>query len=334
MAKRQNVENNRAETIRSRRQQNRKVTTANPIDGHASRKHSQQSVPITRRRTVQVPPVTRKTNKVNVPLRKRGAELQLPALPNIHLGWRIISGALFFLSLAVVVSFTSLNSFKVSAINLEGANRLGPESILSQIELSGTSIIAIKPEEIEAMIVEDFPSLREVHVSIGLPARVSVEVVERQPLILWQESDRTLWIDVEGVMFPVRGETSVPLKVGATSHPPGGQSIQEDEMGEEAETRSILAQPDLPRTTPEFVQGILSLNAYVPQGSQLQYDPQFGLGWQDPRGWLVYFGQDTTNIELKLVEYQTIVDTLQKDNLIPTLISLEFLHAPFYKLEQ
>lgn len=334
MAKRQNVEKNRAETIRANRQQNRKAATINPYDGHAARKQNQQSVPITRRRMAQVPPVTRKTNKVIVPLKKRGAELQLPALPSIHLGWRIISGALFFLSLAVVLSFTSINSFKVNAINLQGAQRLEPGSILSQIELSGTSIITVVPEEIETKIITSFPSLREVQVSIGLPATVTVQVIERQPLVLWEQADRSLWIDVEGVMFPVRGEALVPLKVGATSDPPAGLSLLETEDDAQDETGSILDQPALPNTTPEFVQGILSLNEYVPQGSQLQYDPQFGLGWQDPRGWLVYFGRDTQNIELKLAEYQTIVENLQKDNLIPSLISLEFLHAPFYKLEQ
>jgi cell division protein FtsQ len=334
MAKRQNIDKSRAETIRTNRQQNRKSTTINALDGLASRKQNQHSVPITRRRTAQIPPVTRKTNKVNIPLKKRGAELQLPAFPDFHLGWRIISGALFFLSLAVVFSFTSLNTFKVSAINLQGAHRLEPESILSQIELGGTSIITIKPEEIETRIVTSFPGLREVHVSIGLPATVTVQVVERQPLVLWEQADQSYWIDVEGVMFPVRGETIVPLKVGATSYPPAGLSLQEQDSGDEGETSPIMDQPNLPTTTPEFVQGILSINEYVPQGSQLQYDPQFGLGWQDPRGWLVYFGRDTQNIELKLAEYQTIVETLQKDNLIPSLISLEFLHAPFYKLEQ
>ncbi|MFN2303781.1 MAG: cell division protein FtsQ/DivIB [Anaerolineales bacterium] len=334
MAKRQNDENNRADTIRARRRRELKETNLSAVGGHASRKRNQQFVPITRRRMAQVPPVTRKKNKVNIPLRKKGAELQLPAFPEIRLGWRIISGALFFLSLAVVFSFTSLNAFRVSAINLEGAHRLGSEAILSQIQLSGSTIIAIKPEEIEKRIERDFPSLRAVTVSIGLPATVTVQVVERQPLVLWQQVDGSVWIDVEGVIFPVRGDTEVPLKVGATSNPPAGPSSNEEAVDEDGEAASLLDESLQPGTTPEFVQGILALNEYVPQGSQLQYDPQFGLGWQDPRGWLVYFGKDTINIELKLAEYQTIVETLQADNLTPSLISLEFLHAPFYKLEQ
>jgi len=79
---------------------------------------------------------------------------------------------------------------------------------------------------------------------------------------------------------------------------------------------------------------VLSLKDHVPEGTTLQYDPQFGLGWRDPSGWLVYFGQDTNNIEIKLAEYQTIVQEISKQNINPTLISLEFLHAPYYRVEQ
>jgi len=49
---------------------------------------------------------------------------------------------------------------------------------------------------------------------------------------------------------------------------------------------------------------------------------------------LVYFGRDINNIDIKLAEYQTIIGVLESQNITPTLISLEFLHAPFYRLEQ
>jgi len=81
------------------------------------------------------------------------------------------------------------------------------------------------------------------------------------------------------------------------------------------------------------VKGILTLNTYLPEGSNLQYDPEFGLGWQDPAGWRVYFGKDISNIEIKLAEYQAILAALKEKNLSPSMISVEFLYAPFYRLE-
>ncbi len=36
------------------------------------------------------------------------------------------------------------------------------------------------------------------------------------------------------------------------------------------------------------------------------YDPKYGMGWQDPRGWSVYFGQNTQDIDMKKKIYQAI----------------------------
>jgi hypothetical protein len=276
-------------------------------------------------------------NKVRVPLKAKGAELQLPAFPRVKLGWRLISGAIFALSLAVVITFSSLSTFKVSAITLEGAERLTSEAITSQLGITGVSIIKIKPDEIETQITNRFPSVSSVSVSAGLPSSLTVKITERQPLIAWQQDGSTLWIDSTGVMFTPRGEVDVPLTVIAAGNPPAAVSTAPetaeelaDVTGEETLTETFA----MPRTTPEFVEGIVSLIGYLPEGSVLQYDPQFGLGWQDPAGWLVYFGKDISNIDLKLAEYQTILAELSAQNLTPSLISLEFLYAPFYRLEQ
>lgn len=334
MAKRQSDEMNRAEKVRARGQQSRKKTQAVPFGNSATRKQTKHTVPVTRRTKPPSPAVNLNRRKVQVPLRTKGAELQLPAFPRYQLGWRLISGAVFVLSLAVVFSFTSLNAFEISAINLKGAQRLGGEAILAQVDLVGTSIISVQPEEIERLISESFPSLSKVSISTGLPASVTIRVVEREPLIFWQQNNASLWIDAEGVMFPVRGEVEVPLTVIANDSPPAPPTANDAETPEDVDELSMLREDPFPHTTPEFVMGILPLSGYLPEGSNLQYDPQFGLGWQDPNGWLVYFGKDTTNIDIKLAEYQSIIAALQEDNLTPALISLEFLHAPFYRLEQ
>lgn len=334
MAKRQTNGTSRAEKIRARKQESRKEPQKMPFGTSATRKQTKHRVPVTRRAPYRVQPINRKRNKVNVPLKTKGAELQLPAFPNINLDWRLLSGVLFILSLAMIFVFSGFSTFEVSAITLEGAQRLAGETILSTVSLSGTSIISIKPDEVENRVLEDFPSIKEAHVTTGLPASVTIQVVERQPIILWQQENASLWIDAEGIMFPVRGEAEVPLTVIANGDPPAVESAQENVDEDESINLSLLAQPTYPETTPEFVKGVLSLKDYVPENSSLQYDPQFGLGWQDPNGWLVYFGRDISEIDIKLAEYQTIIEALQAENLTPAMISLEFLHAPFYRLEQ
>lgn len=334
MANRQEKETSRAEKVRAQRQQKQKPAPKTSIGNSATRKKTSQHVPITRRPTSHTPVINRKRHTMNVPLKSTGAELRLPAFPRFELGWRLISGLIFSFSLAVVISFSSLNAFTISAINLKGAQRLGGEAILSQLDLSGTSIIGINPEDIEARVLENFPSLKNVRVSVGLPASVNIQVVERQPIVHWQQNSTSYWIDSEGVMFPIIGEAEVPLTVIANSNPPARPLTEDSSTGEEIQEISLLIEPTLPQTTPEFVEGILSLSNYIPEGTSLQYDPRFGLGWQDPIGSLVYFGTDTTDIDIKLAGYQTIIAALHKKNITPSMISLEFLHAPFYRLEQ
>lgn len=332
MAKRQSNENKQAEKIRSYRQQSRKNMPQKPFVSSATRKQTKRSVPVTRRTKPYPPMVKRQGHKVNVPLRTSGAELQLPAFPQLQFGSRFISGAIFFLSLAVVFSFSSLNTFEVSSINLHGSQRLGAEAILSRVDMIGKTIISIDPGEVKKDIIESFPSLKSVKVSAGLPASVNIQVTERDPIILWQ-NENPLWIDEEGVTFPVRGEAQTLLTVVAKGSPPEIEAEEDSESTQSEEELSIFQKQQYPPTSQEFVQGILALSDYLPEEAVLQFDPQFGLGWQDPRGWLVYFGNDISEIEMKLAEYEVIIKNLQEKNLNPALISLEFLHSPFYRME-
>ncbi|MFW5713292.1 MAG: cell division protein FtsQ/DivIB [Brevefilum sp.] len=342
MANRRDEELTRAEKIRGRRQKDRKEPVQPPLGSSVTRKQTRRQVPVTQRRTYTPPVVNRKRGKTPVPIKSKGVEVHLPAIPRIQFGWRLVSGAVFLLSLIAVFSFASVGTFKVSKVNLKGAERLSGQAILSQVNIEGTAIIKIQPEEIEAQIAERFPSLSSVQVSTGFPAEVNVRVSERQPLMLWQQDGQSLWIDSDGVMFPVRGEADVPLTVIASSDPPSIQTpdkVDEDEEFSDG-TEEISFNPELmgqntfPRTTPEFVQSILLLYQHLPENTALQYNPEFGLGWQDPAGWLVYFGKNIKDMEIKLQEYKAIVGTMQEQNVTPTLISLEFLHAPFYRLEQ
>jgi len=339
MANRQADEKSRAEQIRARRQKSRKETRTKPFGNSASRKKTINSTTISRRPSSTAPVVNRKRRKVHVPLKSKGVELQIPAFLRLKFGWRAISGAIFVLSLVVIICFSSLSTFEVSAVNLEGAERLSGEEILSKVGLVGDLIIAVQPEVVKASVEASFPSLSSVDVSVGLPASVSIQVTERLPLVLWQFDNASYWIDAEGILFTPHGEAEVLLTVSASAYPPAAPDpvVTEEEIEEEkaegSEESPTADKPVTSRTTPEFVQGILALKAYIPEGSMLYYDPEFGLGWQDPSGWMVYCGKDITEMNLKLKEYQTIVETLSAQDIVPALISLEFVDAPFYRLE-
>jgi phenylalanyl-tRNA synthetase beta subunit len=57
------------------------------------------------------------------------------------------------------------------------------------------------------------------------------------------------------------------------------------------------------------------------------------LGWNDSRGFQVYVGSDLQDITAKMNMIEEIVKTLTKANIQPTLISVEQINAPYYRLD-
>ena len=79
---------------------------------------------------------------------------------------------------------------------------------------------------------------------------------------------------------------------------------------------------------------ILVLNEQAPKETNLLYDPGRGLGWVDPKHkWQVYFGLNPAGMDERLIMYNTIVKELNRRKIKATLISVEYLHAPYYRMD-
>ena len=254
------------------------------------------------------------------------------AMPEVKLGWRLLSAILVILLSIGIYMLNFSDRFEISTLNLNGAQRIPAEEILDKLELSGKPIISVIPSEIEAQILAEFPDIKSAAVSVELPANLSISIQERIPAITWYiDGEATTWVDDEGFTFPIRGEATIPLKVMASGDPPRplGYVDPASESVEKAETPI----PQTPSVDPQFVASVLKLRSYIPAGAALLYDPENGLGWTDAQGWQVYLGTDVSQIDVKLAEYQKIVTALLERNLQPVLISVEYIHAPYYRLE-
>ena len=158
---------------------------------------------------------------------------------------------------------------------------------------------------------------------VNLPAEVVVTVSERQPVVAWLQDGQTVWVDAQGYAFPPRGLVEGLVTVTSAGAPPIPASVNV--------AQTIGARPFL---TPDLSATIVTLSPHVPQGAALIFDPGYGLGWSDPRGWKVYFGHSNGDAGLKFQVYQSMLDYLAQHNIQPTLISVEYPNAPFYRVEQ
>lgn len=239
-------------------------------------------------------------------------------LPRLNMG-RLASGMLSLALAFLLYTMWHAPLFQVNGAEIYGHQRLSLNEIQAAMHVIGQPIFKAAPLQIEASLRAAYPDLANVKVSVGLPNRIVVNLSERIPVIVWHQGEQTFWVDAEGVAFPVRGEASVLVTVVAHGNPPSPQPEEE----RDAVTPRFME--------PSLVRAMATLFPYVPPGQSMVYDPRYGIGWEDSRGWLVYFGQSTEDIPLKLKIYQGIVDRLMASGITPTLISVEHLRAPFYK---
>lgn len=241
---------------------------------------------------------------------------QAPSLPRLRPGWRLLSGALILLiALGLYLAWTS-PLFLVTSASVTGVQRLPAEEINAALGLNGVPVFLIAPRVLEESLLRAFPDVETVSVKVAFPARVIVSLRERQPVIAWIEGNAMTWVDAEGFAFRPRGEAPGLLTVLAAARP-----------------ASVSADPQGRFLPPDLVRAFLKMAPYVPPGTPVLYDPQYGLGWNDARGWRAYFGLGTEDLALKLRIYETLINTLTQRGVRPTLVSVAYPNAPIYRLE-
>ena len=372
--------NSRSDQIRARRSQARK--TSLPISG-PSRKSSRSSHSKRRpqmRLEPYDPPVmvrgatsyfpSEKTRKRRGKTRRRydvalgvpGAEMRLPSMPIVRVGWRLVSFALVaLLGFALYTLWTSPR-FRVESAEIFGLERLTSSQINQALDINNRPIFTLSPGQIESQLESQFPELSSVAVQISLPASLMITVTERTPVLTWKQEGEIKLVDAEGYAFPLRSDgttgvaealngpiveaSSAPPPLTPSASAPGeslnlaklklitGQTATSSPAKDEssAANEALAASKGQDFLDPQMVSAILELAKALPPGKPILYSDRHGLGWKDDGGWDVYVG-DMKNMQMKLSVYQAMVKYLQSQEIEPAMISVEYIHAPYYRLK-
>ena len=317
---------NRAELVRLRRReqsQKRVVKSSQqatrPLPAITSRKSIERAAPRSANKS-------KTRRRYQAALSMPGIQIHMPAitLPRFEVGWRLLS---FFISLllgaALYLAWT-LPMFRATAAQVTGYQRIQPDEINAVLDSAGQPIFTLLPSDLEKRIRRNYPELASAKVTLSLPNVVSVNVVERQPVILWQQNGAYTWIDENGVAFHPRGSQGADklISVNALATPPPGQPSADDALA------------PTPYVSDDMVKAIQILAPNVPSGSTLTFDPHNGLGWSDSRGWQAYFGSDSKDMNMKLLVYKSLVNSLLQRGVYPVFISVQYPNAPYYRLSQ
>jgi len=254
-----------------------------------------------------------------------GNSITLPVV-----GPRLLSAILVILMGFLWITIWNSDAYEITGAEYSGITRLTDTELNSTLPFIGESIFTIVPEEVENDLAGRFPEIENIEVKIALPNRIIVKITERTPVVVWIHPDGSQnWIDADGFSFPAQGEIDGLIAVNSFGDPP----MQTIPNLEGSDNPSEISTISLPYIQPLLITNIIELNKLAPEGASISYNPKYGLGWKDPKGWRVYFGENTQDVSLKMDIYKAIIDKLTQQGIQPSLISVEYLDAPFYRTD-
>ena len=288
----------------------------------------------------------RSRRRIDIPLSAPGAEVRLPSIPQIKIGWRLFSFVLVLISCFLIFEFWNSEEYMMDIADVAGLKHITSREVNAFLAVQGKPVFLLNPETIRLDLLDSFAEFSDVNVQIEFPNKLIIDVVERAPVLVWSYNGMNMLIAEDGSAYPQRDENFDinqlptiksnirPSKVNnnvqnftySTEINQFQSDVSFEELNSGLETNDILLSAKL-------ISAIIFLSDYVPGRAELLYDEVHGLMWEDERGWDVYFG-DSGSIELKTDVYKAIFNYLKNEGLKPEIISVEYPHNPYYRLKE
>jgi cell division septal protein FtsQ len=221
---------------------------------------------------------------------------------------RLIAAILLLLLGWATYAIFASPSFYVYGAQVQGNTAVTADEVYAASGLEGLSAFWVDPVVI-AERVQTLPNVRSAHVTVRLPAHVTIAVEERVAEFVWQTGETRWWVDAQGTVVPPRAVLSDTLTI-----------------------IDVNAQPLSPGQAldPSIIEAALSLRHLLPELRVMHYSRATGISFTTVEGWPVLLG-DAYNMDAKL----TILVALRKDMLargvVPEFIDVRFVERPFYK---
>ncbi len=191
--------------------------------------------------------------------------------------------------------------FTVETPVISGNQYTDAHEIINMAALDNANIFTINPDQITARL-SLIPQIKETRVRLGLPNRVSIQIIERIPMLLYVREGEVFWVDSEGKVFPA-AELGTDLPV----------------LLDDDNTASVDGQ----HLNPSLVQAITNLNASMPELNEFRYRRDYGLYFLSPEGWRVFLG-DASHMTEKLLNWQSIRQQLLQQGRQIEIVDLRF----------
>jgi cell division septal protein FtsQ len=223
---------------------------------------------------------------------------------------------LLLAALVGAIAYASVDArFFVYEATIRGAHHLPATTIYEAAGVHEQNIFWIDPAEVAQRIIA-LEGIKAVQVSCELPAKVVVEVEERQPAILWraQSQERDWWVDAEGRILPYHGDVNSPETVFVVD-----SSERHLEVGQTVEPADI-------------VRSVLQLAEALPDVKVLYYQADRGLSFTqqaETGSWPVYMGS-SEDLPRKIQVVSALTSYLRANGIQPRYVDVRWADHPVY----
>lgn len=224
--------------------------------------------------------------------------------------------ALALVALLAIIGFASVDRmFFIYDSTIVGARHLDPSVIYETAGIHEQNIFWLQPQTVARKLM-GLPGVRAVRVRCGLPADVTIEVAEREPVVLWRATvqGRDWWLDKEGVVLPYHGDPSSPSTIFVVDY--SDRHLEE----------GVLVEPA------GLIDSVLQLAAAMPQARLFFFSADRGLSYRQQassREWMVYVGT-SDSLGRKIQAVDVITDYLTASGISPAYIDVRWPDRPVY----
>jgi hypothetical protein len=197
-----------------------------------------------------------------------------------------------------------------------GVRHLDASVVYQAAGVDEQSIFWVQPGDVAARI-RQLDGVKAVQVRCELlPARVIIEVEEREPAVMWRalSQDRDWWLDEEGVVLPYHGDPNSPAMIFVIDSSERHLQVSE-------------------RITPEgIVRSVQQLAAALPETRILFYEADRGLSFTqrlDGKEWPVYVGT-SEDLARKIQILRALADSFAAQGIYPGYVDVRWAGHPFY----
>jgi cell division protein FtsQ len=248
----------------------------------------------------------------------------------LWLGGKLAALAVLGLSIALLRWLLIAPQFQIATVLISGNDLVPADEVAADLPLAGTNLFTIRGRRVAKSIERD-PAVAQALVRPRLPNMLSIEIEERQPVVIWEEGDTRWLVDDDGRVLgsgdrPLDGlQEQLPSAVGSRDR--------------SATLPVVAAPPELAIAPGQQVDvGVVRMaRAVTPRlaelgldAARLEYDPARGMAIIADGAYRVELGFGD-QLDARLEAFETIFRYLQQSHTPVQLIDVRFLERPYFR---